>query len=67
MLILLSLQLLGGSIHEFEEAGLIPMSPTMAGIFDWIATNTVIDWLFLAGLTVPLVAPWLRRPRTRRR
>jgi high-affinity iron transporter len=61
VLILLSLQLLGGSIHEFEEAGLIPMSQTWAGVFDWIATNTVIDWLFLVGLTVPLVAPWLRR------
>jgi high-affinity iron transporter len=63
VLILLSVQLLGGGIHEFEEAGLIPMSPALAGVFDWIATNTVIDWLFLVGLSVPLVAPWLRRPR----
>jgi len=61
VLILLSLKLLGGSIHEFEEAGLIPMSQTMAHVFDWIATSTAIDWLFLVGLTVPMITPWLKR------
>jgi high-affinity iron transporter len=61
VLVLLSLKLLGGSIHEFEEAGLIPMSQTMAHIFDWIATSTAIDWLFLVGLSVPMITPWLKK------
>jgi high-affinity iron transporter len=60
---LLSLKLVGSSIHEFEEAGLIPMSPAMAQVFDWIANSTVLDWLFVIGLSVPLITPWLRRPR----
>lgn len=61
VLVLLAIKLLGGSIHEFEEAGLIPMSETLAHFFDWFAASTAIDWLFLAALIVPLVAPLLKR------
>ncbi len=62
VLILLSLKLLGGSIHEFEEIGVIPMSETMAHVFDWIAQSSVIDWLFLVALSVPLITPWMKHP-----
>ena len=58
---LLALKLLGGSIHEFEEIGLIPMSQTLAHVFDWIAASTAIDWLFLIALSVPLIAPLAKR------
>jgi hypothetical protein len=34
VLMLLSPKLLGGSIHEFEELGLIPMGESMAHAFD---------------------------------
>jgi high-affinity iron transporter len=61
VLILLSLKLLGSSIHEFEEVGLIPMSEAMAHAFDWIAQSTAIDWLFLLALSIPLITPWLKR------
>ena len=61
VLILLAAKLFGGSIHEFEEAGIIPMSETMAHIFDWIAKSSAIDWLFLVALSVPLITPWLKR------
>jgi FTR1 family protein len=63
VLALLVLKLLGGAVHEFEEAGLIPLGPALAGVFDWIATSTVLDWLFLIGLSVPLITPWLKRPK----
>ena len=61
VLILLSLKLLGGSIHEFEELGVIPMSETMAHAFDWIAKSSALDWLFLVALSIPLITPWLKR------
>jgi FTR1 family protein len=64
VLVLLSVKLIGGSIHEFEEAGLIPMSETMAHFFDVFGGSAVIDWLFLIALIVPLAAPYLRRQRS---
>ena len=60
VLMLLSVKLVGGSIHEFEEAGLIPMSEAMAHFFDLFGGSAVIDWLFLVALIVPLGAPNLR-------
>jgi hypothetical protein len=63
VLVLLSVKLIGGSIHEFEEAGLIPMSETMAHFFDVFGGSAVIDWLFLAALIVPLAVPYLQRRR----
>jgi FTR1 family protein len=57
---LLSLKLFGTSIHEFEEAGVIPMAEGLAHAFDWIAKSTALDWLFLAALTLPMLMPWLR-------
>ena len=64
VLLLLGVKLLGSSIHEFEEAGVIPMSQTMAHFFDWVAKSTFVDWLFLVALAVPFAAPLLRRWRT---
>jgi len=61
VLSLLALKLVGGSIHEFEELGLIPMSVTMAHVFDWIAKSSAIDWLFLVALSIPLLTPWVKR------
>lgn len=61
VLVLLAVKLIGGSIHEFEEAGLIPMSETMAHFFDAFGGSPIIDWLFLIALVVPLVAPYARR------
>ena len=61
VLVLLSAKLIGGSIHEFEEAGLIPMSEAMAHFFDAFGGSAVIDWMFLAALVVPLAAPFVRR------
>ena len=63
VLVLLSVKLIGGSIHEFEEVGLIPMSETMAHFFDVFGGSAVIDWLFLAALIVPLAVPYLQRRR----
>lgn len=57
---LLALKLLGSSIHEFEEAGLIPMSESVAHAFDWIAGSSSLDWLFLIALTLPMLMPWYR-------
>jgi FTR1 family protein len=61
VLVLLSVKLLGGSIHEFEEAGLVPMSEAMAHFFDLFGGSPLIDWLFLIALVVPLSVPHLRR------
>ena len=61
VLVMLSVKLIGGSIHEFEEAGLIPMSEAMAHFFDIFGGSAVIDWLFIAALVVPLAAPYVRR------
>jgi high-affinity iron transporter len=61
VLLLLSVKLLGSSIHEFEEAGVLAMSETMAHLFDWIHETPIVDWLFLAALAVPLLAPLVRR------
>lgn len=63
VLVLLGAKLLGSSIHEFEEAGVIPMSQTMAHFFDGVAQSTAVDWLFLAALAVPFAAPLLRKWR----
>lgn len=65
VLLLLAAKLLGTSIHEFEEAGVISMSETLAHFFDWIAASTAIDWLFLVALAVPFAAPVVRRWRAR--
>ena len=67
VLVLLSLKLLGASIHEFEEVGIIPMSETAAHVFDWIAASSAIDWLFLVALSIPLLTPWLKRSDRGRR
>ncbi|HEY3317769.1 MAG TPA: FTR1 family protein [Coriobacteriia bacterium] len=61
VLILLAVKLVGGSIHEFEEAGILPMSETMAHFFDAFAASPLTDWLFLVALAVPLAAPLLSR------
>jgi len=61
VLVLLSAKLVGGSIHEFEEVGLLPMSETMAHFFDAFGGSPVIDWLFLAALVVPLAVPFIQR------
>jgi high-affinity iron transporter len=61
VLVLLSAKLIGGSIHEFEEAGVLPMSEAMAQFFDVFGGSAVIDWLFLAALVVPLAVPLLKR------
>lgn len=61
VLILLSLKLIGGSIHEFEEIGLIPMSEGLAHFFDWVAGSSALDWLFVLALSIPLLTPWIRR------
>ncbi|NTU70956.1 MAG: hypothetical protein HGB10_03930 [Coriobacteriia bacterium] len=58
---LLAVKLIGGSIHEFEEAGVIAMSETAAHFFDAFSDSVVIDWLFLVPLVVPLVAPYVKR------
>lgn len=63
VLVLLALKLLGGSVHEFEELGLIPMSESMAHLFDWVAGSSVIDWLFVLALSVPFLMPWVREHR----
>jgi high-affinity iron transporter len=65
VLMLLAVKLVGGSIHEFEEAGLIRMSQTMAHFFDVFGGSPVIDWLFVVALIVPLLAPYIRRRGTR--
>ena len=61
VLVLLSIKLIGGSIHEFEEVGLLPMSEAMAHFFDAFGGSAVIDWLFLVALIVPLAVPFVRR------
>lgn len=61
VLVLLSVKLIGGSIHEFEEAGLLPMSEAMAHFFDAFGGSAVIDWLFLVALIVPLAVPFVQR------
>jgi high-affinity iron transporter len=66
VLVLLSVKLIGGSLHEFEEAGLIPMSETAAHFFDAFSGSPVIDWLFVGALAVPLAIPYLQRRRTPR-
>lgn len=66
VLLLLAVKLLGGAAHEFEEAGLLPMSEAMAHFFDAFAASAVIDWLFLAALVVPLAAPLVSQWRDRR-
>jgi len=66
VLVMLSVKLIGGSIHEFEEAGLIPMSEAMAHFFDIFGGSAVIDWLFLVALIVPLGAPYIQRRRNAR-
>ena len=66
VLLLLAVKLLAGSIHEFEEAGVIPMSQSMAEFFDKVAASSAIDWLFLAALAIPFAAPWIRRLRAGR-
>jgi FTR1 family protein len=58
---LLAVKLFGGAMHEFEEAGVLAMSETAAEAFDWLAETAVIDWLFLAALVVPFVAPYVKR------
>jgi high-affinity iron transporter len=63
VLLLLAAKLLGSSIHEFEEAGVLAMSGTMAHLFDWVAQTPIVDWLFLVALAVPLLAPVLARGR----
>jgi high-affinity iron transporter len=63
VLLLLGVKLLGTSIHEFEEAGVIPMSEAMAHFFDGVAQSTAVDWLFLVALAVPFAAPVVRRWR----
>lgn len=60
VLVLLAVKLVGGSIHEFEEAGIIPMSEAFAHFFDLFGGNAVIDWLFLLALIVPLAAPFVQ-------
>jgi high-affinity iron transporter len=65
VLILLAVKLVGGSIHEFEEAGLLPMSQAMAHFFDAFGGSPVIDWLFLVALVVPLAAPVVQRTLSR--
>ena len=62
VLVMLSVKLVGGSIHEFEEAGLIPMSEAMAHFFDLFGGSATIDWLFLMALIVPLAVPYIRGP-----
>jgi FTR1 family protein len=67
VLVLLAVKLVGGSIHEFEEAGLIPMSESFAHFFDLFGGSAVIDWLFLLALIVPLAAPFVQgKPGTGR-
>jgi FTR1 family protein len=61
VLVLLAIKLAGGAIHEFEEVGLISMSETMAHFFDAFGGSVLVDWLFLAALVVPLVAPYAQR------
>jgi FTR1 family protein len=63
VLVLLAVKLVGGSIHEFEEAGLLTMSVSMAHFFDAFGGSAVIDWLFLVALIVPLVTPYIQRRR----
>lgn len=65
VLLILAAKLVGSSIHEFEEAGVIPMSETLAHVFDAVARSEAVDWLFLAALAVPFAAPVVRRWRTR--
>lgn len=66
VLVLLSLKLIGGSVHEFEELGLIPMSETAAHVFDWVAGSSALDWLFVIALSVPLLTPLIKRQRSLR-
>jgi high-affinity iron transporter len=61
VLALLSVKLIGGSVHEFEEAGLLHMSEAAARFFDAFGGSPVIDWLFLIALIVPLAVPFVRR------
>lgn len=63
VLLLLAVKLLASSVHEFEEAGVIPMSKAMAAFFDTAHDSNAVDWLFLAALAIPFAAPWLRRVR----
>lgn len=65
VLLLLAVKLVGGSIHEFEEAGVLPMSETMAHFFDLFGGSAVIDWLFLVTLVVPLAAPLVQHKLVR--
>jgi FTR1 family protein len=66
VLALLALKLIGGSLHEFEEAGLMRMSEAAAHFFDAFAGSPVIDWLFIGALIVPLAVPYVQRHRTPR-
>jgi high-affinity iron transporter len=61
VLLLLAAKLLGASIHEFEEAGILAMSEAMAHFFDAFGGSAVVDWLFLAALAVPLGLPLAQR------
>lgn len=65
VLVLLAVKLAGGSIHEFEEAGILAMSQTMAHFFDLFAGSPIVDWLFVVALLVPLAAPFAQRIRPR--
>lgn len=62
-LAVLAVKLVIGSVHEFEEAGVIPMSETLAHAFDAMAASSLVDVLFLFAVGVPFLAPVIRRVR----
>jgi FTR1 family protein len=61
VLLLLAAKLAGSSVHEFEEAGVLAMPLNVAHFFDWVAQSMVVDWLFIAALLVPFLAPLVRK------
>jgi FTR1 family protein len=61
VLAILALQLVAGSVHEFEEAGVIPMTEALAHFFDAAAETTAVSWLFFAAVALPFLAPLVRR------
>jgi high-affinity iron transporter len=66
-LLLLAGKLILGSVHEFEEAGVLPMSESLAHLFDALAGSSIVDYVFLLAVAVPFVGPVLRRFRAGRR
>lgn len=62
-LLLLAVKLVFGSVHEFEEAGLVPMSEATAHVFDALAANSLVDFVFLLAVAIPFAGPVMRRIR----